>query len=309
MPKITIKSLIEHSRAPHHILVRDELRQLGFSARSWRTARDSGLIHEVHPGVAVTPGRVLDPVARIAAAVAAVGEGAMASHKSAAFLWGADVVGVEPIDVLRPDRRAVVHLQSVRIHRPFDTLDLHVQEVHGVPVSNPLRTLLDLGAVDRWAVDRALQTFVIKGLVTPQSVDNALMRHSERGRHGMVALRTALHRLVLTERPPDSVLEEQMARLARRFGLPHMQFHARLAGYEVDFLVTGTRLYIECEGWTYHGLDKEQFEFDRIRAAQLLANGYVGLRFTWAQIMRRPEFVARQITESLKTWVGAHRSR
>jgi very-short-patch-repair endonuclease len=309
MPKITNAMLATLTRPPHHLILRDVLRVAGVSAQSWRTARHTGLISEVFPGVAVAPGRSLDPAARIAAAIAAVGGGAMASHRSAAFMWGADVRGTDPIDVLRPDRLGVRQLAGVRLHRPFDLVDLHVHEIQGVAVSNPLRTLLDLGAVDRWAVDRALQTFVIKGLVTPQSVDNALRRHSERGRHGLVALRSALRALTLTERPPDSVLEEQMARLARRFGLPPLDFHARIAGFEVDFLVRGTRLYIECEGWRYHGLDKEQFEFDRERAALLLAHGFIGLRFTWAQIVRRPDFVAAQIRETINNWGSVARSR
>ena len=308
MPKITLGTFAQFSRSPHMILVRDEIVSHGYSMKSWRTARDTGLISEVHPGVAVVPGRELDPIARIAAAVAAVGDGAMASHRSATFLWGAGPAPNDVVDVLRPDRPGRLRFEKVVVHRPRDLEDLHMLEVNGIPVSNPLRTLLDLGAVDRWGVDRALQAFVIKGLVTPASVDNALMRHSEHGRHGLVALRNALHRLVLTEKPPDSVLEEEMARLARRFGLPPLEFHARISGYEVDFLVTGRRLYIECEGWTYHGLDKEQFEFDRVRAAHLLANGYVGLRFTWAQIVRRPHFVAQQIKKTLALWSETLRS-
>lgn len=302
MPKISMTTFVDHARQPHLILVRADVLAAGYSLKSWRTACESGLLHEVHPGVAIAPGRALDRTARIAAAVAAVGEGAMASHRSAAFLWGADDRSGDVIDVLRPDRPGRLRVENVRVHRPRDLDDLRVEEVLGIPVSNPLRTLLDVGAVDPWGVERALQTFVIKGLVTPQSVDNALMRHSEHGRHGLVALRRALHRLVLTERPPDSVLEEEMARLARRFGLPPIEFHVRVAGYEVDFLVTGTRLYIECEGWTYHGLDKDQFEFDRVRAAHLLANGYVGLRFTWAQIIRRPSVVADQVKQVLARW-------
>lgn len=40
-----------------------------------------------------------------------------------------------------------------------------------------------------------------------------------------------------------------------------------VASFEVDFLVCGTRVVIECDGHQVHGLDREQFEFDRIRDA------------------------------------------
>ena len=287
---------------PHQLIRRDAVLAAGFSPKVWRTATSSARIVEVHPGVAILPGRVLDPVARIAAAVAGVGDGAVASHRTAAFLWGVRNSGTDPIDVTRSERVGRLRLDGVKIHRPVDHDDLEAAVVNGVPTTSPLRTLLDLGAEDRWAVDRALQGFVIRGLVTPQSVDNALMRHSQRGRHGIVALRSALHSLALDRKPPDSVLEEEMARLVRRFGLAPMEFHARLGGFTVDFHITGTPFYVECEGWTYHGLDKEQFEFDRERSAELLAAGYVGMRFTWAQIVRRPATVARHIRAALETW-------
>ena len=289
---------------PHQLIRRDELLAAGYSAKVWRTATSTSRLIEVHPGVAVLPGRALDPVARIAAAVAGAGEGAMASHRTAAFLWGVGSSGLDPIDVVRSERVGRLRLDGVKVHRPADQDDLDFDTVQGISTTNPLRTLLDLGAEDRWAVDRALQGFVIKGLVTPESVDDALMRHSQRGRHGLVALRMALHALVLDRKPPDSVLEEEMARLVRRFGLPPMEFHARLGRFTVDFHIVGTPFYVECEGWTYHGLDKEQFEFDRERSAELLAAGYIGMRFTWAQIVRHPAVVARHVQAALATWKG-----
>ena len=302
MARLTPEILRSLASGPHQLIRREVVLANGHSAHSWRTARANRFFDEVVPGIGVETGRLLEPKGLIAAAVAAAGDGAMASHRSAAFLHGADVVGHEPIDIVRGDRRCSLELPNTVFHRPRDLMDLRPREIDGIAVTNPLRTLLDLGAVSRWDVDRTLQIFVIKGLVTFESVDNALMRHSQHGRHGLVALRTALHQLALHEKAPDSVLEEEMARLARRFGLPPMEFHARVAGFEVDFLLTGTNIYLECEGWRYHGLDKEQFEFDRERTAQLLAAGYLGIRFTWAQIVRRPHIVARQIKAIHSRW-------
>jgi very-short-patch-repair endonuclease len=302
MARLTPDILRSLAIGPHQLIRRDNVLAQGHSAHSWRTARANGFFDEVMPGVGIETGRSLDPKGLIAAAVAAAGEGAMASHRSAAYLYGADVVGHEPIDVLRTDRQTTLVLPRTKFHRPRDLVDLRPREIEGISVTNPLRTLLDLGVVSRWDVDRTLQIFVIKGLVTFESVDNALMRHSQHGRHGVVALRQALHQLALHEKAPDSVLEEEMARVARRFGLPPMEFHARVAGYEVDFLLTGTNIYLECEGWRYHGLDKDQFEFDRVRTAKLLAAGYIGVRFTWAQIVRRPSMVAQQVKDIYARW-------
>jgi very-short-patch-repair endonuclease len=74
-----------------------------------------------------------------------------------------------------------------------------------------------------------------------------------------------------------------------------MEFHATVAGYEVDFLVVGAKVVVECDGWQWHGLDRDQFEFDRARDAQLLAAGYVTVRVTWRQLRAEPARVAQRI--------------
>ena len=54
-------------------------------------------------------------------------------------------------------------------------------------------------------------------------------------------------------------------------------------GYEVDFWIIGSAVIIECDGWSAHGADHDQFEFDRIRDADLLSKGVITLRVTWRQ--------------------------
>jgi very-short-patch-repair endonuclease len=98
----------------------------------------------------------------------------------------------------------------------------------------------------------------------------------------------------MNERPPDSVLEEAMTRLVMRFSLPQLVFHPRLVGYEVDFLVAGSCIVVECDGWATHGLMRSTFESDRVRDNDLAAAGYV-VRFTWRQICRQPASVARRL--------------
>ena len=48
-------------------------------------------------------------------------------------------------------------------------------------------------------------------------------------------------------------------------------FHPRIVGYEPDFLVAGSRILIECDGWANHGLLRDAFESDRVRDADLAA--------------------------------------
>ena len=155
---------------------------------------------------------------------------------------------------------------------------------------------------DTAAVDRALTHLRVTRRVALEQVRQAVERHSQPGRAGLGPLRRALQQQQLDERPADSVLEEAMARLIRRFGLPPMVFHQRLAGFEVDFWVVGTCLYLECDGWAAHGLNRDQFEFDRRRTAVLSGAGLVGMRFTWRQVMREPQVVAALVWRNIERW-------
>lgn len=300
-----LRELDALARPPHGLLVRSDLLTVGFSPHRWRQAVVAGSLVEVMPGVAVAPTRPVTDEVMLAAAVYSVGERAVLSHRSAARLWGVEGLSGHPIDVTRSDpRRKVGSLQrhGVVVHRPTDRMDLRPVTVHDLPVTNPVRTLLDLGAVAPHMVDRALTYFRVKRLVTIGQVHQALADHSRQGRVGLGALRQALAEQQLDERPADSALEEAMARLAIRFGLPALAFQHRLAGYRVDFWIVGTCLYIECDGWAYHGLKRDQFEFDRRRSAELTAAGFVGIRFTWRQVRRQPAQVAALIWHNLERW-------
>ena len=67
----------------------------------------------------------------------------------------------------------------------------------------------------------------------------------------------------------------------------------------MNFAILRERVVLECDGWTSHGLDREQFERDRRRDGALAAGGWIVLRFTWAQITHRPSWVADAIRRTL----------
>ena len=80
------------------------------------------------------------------------------------------------------------------------------------------------------------------------------------------------------------------------------QFHAIVAGYEVDFHFPGTPVVLECDGWETHGRNRNQFEFDRVRDAAVTAAGFVIVHFTYRQLARQPERVAKRIRANLDRW-------
>jgi very-short-patch-repair endonuclease len=84
--------------------------------------------------------------------------------------------------------------------------------------------------------------------------------------------------------------------------LPPAQFHAVIAGCEVDFWIVDSPLVLECDGWDSHGRDRRQFESDRTRDAELAAIGFVVRRFTYRAIVKRPAKEADRIRRIIQRW-------
>ena len=54
-------------------------------------------------------------------------------------------------------------------------------------------------------------------------------------------------------------------------------------------------MLLECDGWTFHGLDRPTFESDRRRDAELLANGWIVVRFTYRAVTEQAGATADRI--------------
>jgi hypothetical protein len=277
------------------------------SRSAWYRALARDRLVLVVPGVARLPGAPDTPELRILARVLAVGPGARASHRSAAAVFGVPGLRGEcPVDVAVPDRRKVIVPGAV-IHRPSDVASLGMVRHAGVPVTHPLRTLVDLGAVAPEAVGDALTHLAVVARLTRRSVEATVLQHSQRGRAGVVALREALAAWPL-DKPPDSVLEPAMAELCSRFQLPQPAFHPVICGFEVDFAWWLGRVIAECDGWETHGRDPRGFARDRERDPVLVENGWVVVRLTWEQIISRPTWTADRLRGVLACRSGSARA-
>ena len=182
--------------------------------------------------------------------------------------------------------------------RPIERGEVRAVVCRGIPTTNPLRTLVDLGATDGASVPGALEAFTISRLVSPAAVRSARARRRRPGRDGVDALESALASSVLGAKPPDSVLEPLTGALLGQHGLEGWHFHPRVYRIEVDFGFAATKVAIEVDRWTYHRT-RQQFENDRARDAKLASRGRVVLRFTWRQVTREPSRVARVIRATL----------
>ncbi len=300
-----ISTLTPIARRQMGLITRDQAEQAGWPRRAWYRALAAKRLEPVHPRVARLPGAVPSQHQSILAAVLAVGPGSMASHRSAAFLWTAEPGRDRFVDVTSKRGRRPVGLAGVTIHQPRDRVDLQPIRWRGIDCTNPLRTLVDLGAVDPGAVAPTLTRLAIAGFVSPQAVRAVLERHARPGRDGIRPLRQALDDWAFDHRPPDSELEIAMKRLVDEANLPTPVFHARVLGWEVDFLFVESGVVVECDGWETHGRDRDQFERDRQRDAEMVGAGYAVLRFTWRQVVRRHRWVADRVQTTVSHRLGS----
>jgi very-short-patch-repair endonuclease len=288
-----------YARRHHGIIT---LEASGLTRSSWYRALRAGTIEQVHPYVARLHGTPDTPEQRIAAALAAVGERAIASHRSAAHLHGVPRPDTDPVDVIVLGRRRSIALDGVVIHEQTDRRRLTPQRHQGLPCTNILRTLVDLGAVDADAVHGAVGHAITTKLADLGAIQTTVIEHSRQGRGGVVALRTAVADWAIDAKPADSVLEIAMSHLIRRYRLPPVTFHPVIEGYELDFVVDGTPVLLECDGWASHGLNKTQFERDRARDAELTAKGWIVVHFTYRQITMEPKATADRFREAIARW-------
>jgi very-short-patch-repair endonuclease len=293
--KIT-KGLDALARAHDGVLTKKEWQAAGNTVASWYR-HQGGLLISCGPNVARLAGSAKTPEQKIRAAVLAA-KGTVASHRSAAYLWGIEIIGDDPVDLITATRNQGPALEGVRIHRPRDLDELRGVPRRGIPTTNPTRTLIDLGAVAPGSVDSALEQLLIAGTITVAGVTRTLFDHRQRGRNGVTALRLAVEQLTLGNKPPDSVLEVAIAQLFGRAGIEGWIFHQHVAGFELDFAFPDERVDVEVDGWATHGR-RQSFESDRERDAELGAAGWQVCRFTWRAVTRKPNWVAATVAATL----------
>lgn len=88
----------------------------------------------------------------------------------------------------------------------------------------------------------------------------------------------------------------------------------QIDSYRVDFLVDGTQIVVECDGYDQHKT-KEQMAADCKRERYLVAHGYTVIRFTGSEINGNPDGCAKELMEMILTlmengkWQGQQTTR
>jgi very-short-patch-repair endonuclease len=210
--------------------------------------------------------------------------GAAISGASAAYLYGADVLALDPpVEVSVPPTvrlRAHPKLQVTRSRLD----DSDVRRWNGAPVTTAVRTAFDLGRRDRVEAVVALDALLRRGLVNGPEVRRYMGRRP--GWPGTGRLRAAL---VLADGRSESPMETRLRVLVvdAGFPAPAVQYDVVVERqrFRLDLAYPGLKLALEYDG--DHHRDRATFRRDVARLNALRAAGWTVLRFT-ADDVRHP---------------------
>lgn len=258
----------------------------------WRLiapAVEAGFIVRTGPGSYALP--TADAGRVVAAAMAGV-----VSHRTAALHWGWKVK-------LSPERPDVTVPSNRKIRTSVDGLStphkrtLRAEDVHGGWVTTSMRTVLDccidLPFDEALAVlDSALRAGVRRSHVIA-AAESLGRRHRAKA---LAVVRVASPRAV---NPFESVLRAIALQVPGAVWEPQHRicyddFYAR-----VDLACVGLRIVLEADSFEFHGR-RSALDRDCERYNELVARGWLVLRFSWEQVMLRPEWVAGVIARAVQ---------
>lgn len=281
----------------HGVVSNRCLRPLEVSEKQIRQRLGDKRLRPLHRGVYAVGHAKLTRHGHWMAAVLALGEGALLSHRDAAALWGLIEVGSRSrIDV------AVVG----RSRRKRRGLAIHVtRELHPddramrdrIPVTSVARTLLDLAeVVDARPLQRAYERAERLQLLDIRAVQAVIER--AHGRHGAPALRALLAYDPEAAARARSELERAFLDLVREGGLPAPQVNVSVEGHDVDCWWPSANLVVELDSFEFHR-DRVAFERDREKIATLRLAGREVLPLTHRQLTERPDWALSALRQLL----------
>ena len=221
----------------------------------------------------------------------------MLSYLSAAMWWGLPVEPDGRIHITRQERQRLLTHKLIRVHRTLLVPDA-VTTKFGLRVTTRTETLLDcLGWLPlptaRNLLDRAFQ----QTWLTPRDIERRL--EEQPGRWG----NRQLARLARECRPGiEAESERRLQRLLKQAGIVGWQANQPMVvggrQFRPDIVFLGARLAVEVDGWAHHRA-REQRQADMEKDALLVSAGWRVLRFSWEDVVDRPDYVLDMIRSVL----------
>jgi very-short-patch-repair endonuclease len=265
--------IAELASQQHGVVATRQLRARNISSAAVLERHRLGRLHRLHRGVYAVGHMAPCTERDWMAAVIAVGDGALLSHRSAAALWRILPRGAGPVEVSLGGRAGRRRRSGIQIHRPRLMGAQEARRQQNIPVTSPARTLADIRRV----------------------VSAAELRNATR-QAGVLGL--AIGPDVAFE-PTRSELEHRFLGLCRLHRLPPPTVNQRVGPFLVDFCWGERRLIVETDGYRYHR-GRTAFEEDRHRDLELRALGFEVIRLSYRQVQGESRQVAVILHKALR---------
>lgn len=265
----------------------------GISSRQIWRRRANGRYRRTRRGVVQIAG--VPPTWRqaVRAATIAAGEQVVVSHASAAQLYGVELpTPIHPrwsrdgafIELSAPLARHA-RLEGVRGHRSGMWAAGDVITRAGIPVTSPLRLVIDLSS--RLGVEgtgRLVDELLRRGLLKLNALRRRVQELRPAPGRSVRVLRIVVAVRADRFEPGDSTLESRLRQVIARRGFPRPvgQHWVRDKGFKVrlDFAYPDVKVYLEGDSFGFHRFASD-LDHDARKRNGLTVRGWRGLHFTW----------------------------
>jgi very-short-patch-repair endonuclease len=285
------------TRRQHGVVTRRQLLALGMPPTTIRARLERGRLHPLWPGIYAVGRPDVDRLGRLMAATLTCGRDARLSHRTAAELWRIGPRSYGPVEV---SVMSGFHgLAGIRLHRRADPGTTRI--VKGIPVGDPISVLIDLATcLPDDEVEDAVNEADRLDLVRTHRLRPAL--DAEPRRPGLGRLKGILDAQTFSR--AQNGLERRFLAIVRGAGLPAPATQRRLGRYRVDFFWPELGFVVETDSLRHHRTAAEQ-ETDLSRDQAHARRGLRTLRFTHAQVFRRPDHVRRVLSDAFGHLAGS----
>ncbi|HEX9968767.1 MAG TPA: type IV toxin-antitoxin system AbiEi family antitoxin domain-containing protein [Acidimicrobiales bacterium] len=253
-------AIARFARRQHGLVTRQQAASVGLSPSAISRRLTGGAWRRVAAGVFAVVTAPATWRQRLLAACLAAGPGAVASHRSAAALFGLSGLGSGAVEI------SVVRGRSHRstlavVHQARDLPVVDLTRVDGIPVTRPARTLVDLASgVSPRALEEAVDDALCRRLVSLGRLDDRTQVLLGRGRPGSAALHGVLATWHDGGVLPQETAEARLFRRLVHAGLPpperQHEVYAPATGRFVgrlDLAWPDARVGFELDGFRWHG--------------------------------------------------------
>lgn len=298
---MSLESLLDHASRHHGLLHRADTEAHGIHRRTLDRLCDRAHLVPVANGVYRVRGSADTWHQRVLAGVLATGPQALASHRTAAALWGLPHARRSSVEVLVP-RGIGAHHRLARQHETRHLTGHDVDLQDRIPVTSVERTVVDLAAVvPMGPLARLLDDVHELELSSFRRIDEFLDRMPTRGRRGVAVLRVLLEERIGTPKERKQPFEELLNGLITRSKLPPPVRQQRVdhdgQRFYVDFAWPEHRLAVECDGGGHATPAAHAYDLNRQNV--IIEQGWNLRRFPWSEVRFHPDRVLATIRRAL----------